>query len=229
VPLTEVREGLRRFFEQFGLPDAVRVDNGGPWGKPNNTPSWLALWIAGLGIEVRWIRPHTPKDNPQIERANRLIDDWTQPDACVALSEWQAQLTAMVTRQRDAYPALDGSPRTRVYPDFYCPRRPYHRQTEAACWSLAAAQRLLAQFRWQRVVDSNGQIMVMNQRMWVGRRWRKLTVDVAYDPALNVYRVAAPDGTLLRTHAAKDITVDGILSLASTRRKRRRQTRVALD
>lgn len=156
-------------FEKYGLPKSLRVDNGGPWGKQQNTPNWLALWIAGLGVEVRWFSPSTPKDNPQIERGNRLIDDWSEPQFCNSQEEWQASLDRMIQRQRDEYPIRNGLPRTKLHPEFYTTSRPYRRATELEHWDLAHVKRLLEQFSWQRAVSSMGQINVMNQRFSVGR------------------------------------------------------------
>ncbi len=219
-----MRDGLRSLFEKYGLPKALRVDNGGPWGRLQNTPKWLALWIAGLGVDVRWIRPSTPKDNPQIERCNRLVDEWSEPHTCKSVEEWQTRLDQMVELQREEYPVRNGLPRTTIHPEFKEVKRPYSRETEMDSWDLSQAKRLLSQFSWQRVVSSKGQITVMSQRFMVGSTYRGRKVNVRFDAEQNVYAVKDMDGKPLCTADAVDINVETIMSLASTHQKRRRQT-----
>jgi hypothetical protein len=42
APPGEIREMFRRVFTRWGLPRAVRVDNGYPWGTPRDLPTGLA-------------------------------------------------------------------------------------------------------------------------------------------------------------------------------------------
>jgi len=185
----------------------------------------VALWIAGLGIDMRWIRPSTPKDNPQIERCNRLIDDWSEPHTCASLAVWQTRLDQMVQRQRDDYPVQDGLSRTKIHPEFYAVSRPYRRDTEMETWQLTHVKKLLAQFSWQRVVSSTGQITMMNQRFSVGSSNKGRTVQVRYDATNNTYVVTTLEGALICTQHADDITTDTIMSLASTASTRRKSKR----
>lgn len=224
-----MRETLRDWFERFGLPRAIRVDNGGPWGRQQNTPSGLALWMVGLGIEVRWIRPKTPKDNPQIERANRLIDDWSEPHQCTSLTQWQQRLNHMIQRQRDEYPICWGRSRTQLHPDFYTVARPYQRQTESQHWDLAPIQRLLSQFVWQRVVSAKGQLTVMDHRFSVGSHYKHQTVQITYQRDDHAFLVKTLDGVTIGRHPAEQVSVEAIMSLSCSHRRRKRppQTHVA--
>jgi hypothetical protein len=75
-----VRQVLRAgFCEWQTLPDSVQTDNEmGLGGNPNDPfPSWLSLYLAGLGIKHIFIRSHRPTDQPQIERNYRTIDELT--------------------------------------------------------------------------------------------------------------------------------------------------------
>ena len=222
---THIQDALREQFKQYGLPKAIRVDNGGPWGKYQNTPSWLALWLVGLGVQVIWNRPRTPKDNPQIERGNRLIDDWSEPQHCETLAVWQDRLDEMITLQRDQYLGPDGLSRTQRHPEFYAQPRPYRRQDEAALWDLMRVKRLLAEFEWQRRVSRQGQITVMNQRFSVGRAHSHTQVTVRFDPADTTYLVKTLQGHLIIRQPASDITTETILSLASSARQRKRSAK----
>ncbi len=65
---------LERVFERVGLPDAIRSDNGVPFGSPGaGGLSRLAVWFLKLGIEPRFIPPASPQDNGRHERMHRTL------------------------------------------------------------------------------------------------------------------------------------------------------------
>jgi hypothetical protein len=54
-----VRPAMQRAFRRYGLPRAIRVDNGPPFGGPSPRGlSRLAVWWRRLGIKVDYGRPH---------------------------------------------------------------------------------------------------------------------------------------------------------------------------
>ena len=76
----EVRQVLRAgFTEWHTLPDSILTDNEmGLGGNPKDPfPSWLSLYLAGLGIKHNFIRSHQPTDQPQVERNHRTLDGFT--------------------------------------------------------------------------------------------------------------------------------------------------------
>ena len=80
----EVRQVLRAgFVEWQTLPDSVLTDNEmGLGGNPNDPfPSWLSLYLAGLGIKHNFIRSHQPTDQPQVERNHRTLDGLTEDES----------------------------------------------------------------------------------------------------------------------------------------------------
>ena len=82
VPPTAIRDMFRRTFTRWGLPEAVRVDNGYPWGSPRDLPTELALWLIGLGVAVIWNPPAQPRKNPKVERCQGVAAAWAEPQAC---------------------------------------------------------------------------------------------------------------------------------------------------
>lgn len=71
---TTVKPLLEKAFRLYGLPNALYVDNGSPWG--NRTPGqWTALrvWLLKLGIEVIHSRPYHPQGRGKIERFHRSL------------------------------------------------------------------------------------------------------------------------------------------------------------
>ena len=55
VPLKAVQTALISVFKQWGQPQAIKVDNGRPFGDPgSDLVPVMALWLIGLGIDVVW-------------------------------------------------------------------------------------------------------------------------------------------------------------------------------
>ncbi len=61
-------------FRRYGMPQIIRVDNGGPFGSTGPAGlSRLSAWWASLGIEVEFIRPAHPQDNGAHEQMHREL------------------------------------------------------------------------------------------------------------------------------------------------------------
>jgi len=82
VPATDY-ESCRRLFEatfrQYGLPEALRTDNGPPFGAPCSAwgLSRLAVWWIKLGIQPERIAPGRPDQNGRHERMHRTLKQHT--------------------------------------------------------------------------------------------------------------------------------------------------------
>jgi len=64
-----VRRALREVFEQFGLPEAIRSDNGSPFASRAPAGlSELSAWWLKLGIRHERIEPGKPQQNGRHER-----------------------------------------------------------------------------------------------------------------------------------------------------------------
>ena len=64
-----------RLFQDRGLPDAIRTDNGLPFASPNGlyNLSKLSVWWLRLGIAIERIKPGTPTQNGRHERMHRTL------------------------------------------------------------------------------------------------------------------------------------------------------------
>ena len=78
-----VRAAMERIFAEVGMPDAIRCDNGSPFGSAGaGGLSKLSVWWLKLAIEPRYIPPASPQDNGQHERMHRTMKkDTTKPPA----------------------------------------------------------------------------------------------------------------------------------------------------
>jgi len=71
-----VKNHLEMTFRRYGLPDAMFVDNGGPWGDAKGV-RWtrLSVWLLKLGVEVLHSRPYHPQSRGKNERFHRTLAD----------------------------------------------------------------------------------------------------------------------------------------------------------
>ena len=126
-----VRGALERTFEVNGLPDAIRSDNGAPFGsRGGGGLSSLAVWWLKLGIEPRYIPPGSPQHNGRHERLHRTLKDETTRPPAETACEQQRRFDAFrhyynEDRPHEALdqttPARHWQPSLRRLPD--CPAR----------------------------------------------------------------------------------------------------------
>jgi transposase InsO family protein len=91
----ETREAMERVFEEFGLPDAIRCDNGQPLGSHGcGGLSPLSVWWLKLGIEPNYTKPATPGDNGRHERMHRTLQAQTGMTPAKDAAELQARFDA---------------------------------------------------------------------------------------------------------------------------------------
>lgn len=75
---------FERLFKEFGLPDAIRTDNGVPFSSANALfgLSKLSVWWLRLGIAIERIKPGNPQQNGRHERMHlTLKKETTKPPA----------------------------------------------------------------------------------------------------------------------------------------------------
>ena len=71
---TTVRGALDRTFRQYGLPAAMFVDNGTPWGDSSGQRfTRFGVWLIKLGIDLLHSRPYHPQSRGKNERFHRTL------------------------------------------------------------------------------------------------------------------------------------------------------------
>lgn len=225
---TEVRDVLRvAFAEWHTLPDSVLTDNemchaGAPQAP---FPSKLTLWLVGLGIKHRFIRPGRPTDQPHIERNHRTLDG-------LALDEQSltdgSHLQRSLDRERSVYNRLfpsqasdcAGRPPLRAHPELLNPRRPYEPDLELALFDLQRVYDYLATFTFTRTPNASGQVGLGNCRYSLSRRLlreRNLqTVLVRFDPQQAVWVFLTKDHEELYRCPPKHLNVHELTGLEAT-------------
>lgn len=93
VPKTDgphVREIFEAAFREFGLPAAIRTDNGPPFASAGLAGlSRLAVWWIRLGILPERIEPGCPEQNGRHERFHETLKAETASPPCATLSRQQ--------------------------------------------------------------------------------------------------------------------------------------------
>jgi transposase InsO family protein len=69
-----VQSHMETTFRRYGLPDAIFVDNGSPWGDASHR-HWtgLRVWLLKLGVELIYSRPYHPQGRGKNERFHRTL------------------------------------------------------------------------------------------------------------------------------------------------------------
>lgn len=79
-------------FRAYGLPRAIRCDNGAPFGSRGaGGLTRLSAWWLKLGVQPRFIRPASPQENGRHERMHRTLKAQTSRPKAASAAEQQAR------------------------------------------------------------------------------------------------------------------------------------------
>ena len=122
---------FERTFKDFGLPRAIRTDNGVPFASAHALYglSKLSVWWLRLGVGIERIRPGHPEQNGRHERMHLTLKQQATKPAVANLLQQQARFDAFVRQYNDERPhqALD----MQVPAELYVPSdRPYRGLSE---------------------------------------------------------------------------------------------------
>lgn len=104
-------------FRDYGLPMALRTDNGVPFASTAlGGLTRLSVWLLKLGIALERIRPGRPDQNGRHERMHRTLKDHIEPPQR-SLAAQQRDLDRFQRHYNDERPheALGGIPPVRKY------------------------------------------------------------------------------------------------------------------
>lgn len=178
----QVKACLQDAFETWGLPQVIRVDNGMPWGTSSSVPSALALWLAGLGVNMIYGRPAQSTDNAIVERCHGVLANWVIPEQQMGLKQLQEALDWAIHTQRERYRSVRCLTRAQAYPDLYTNSRTYRRSSDPQTWQISQAARYLSRYTFQRKVGKYGQISLFSSTYSVGRLLARAVVTITLDP-----------------------------------------------
>jgi transposase InsO family protein len=155
-----VKPHFQRLFREYGLPDAIRSDNGSPFASTGiHGLNHLNVWWLQLGIAHQRIMPGSPQQNGAHERMHKTLKDKVTRPSAANLNLQQRVFnrfrhTYNELRPHEALndetPASLWRPSTRPYPErIKPPRYPGHvevrRVSNAGCFRLHSGQIFLSQ------------------------------------------------------------------------------------
>ena len=130
---------FERVFKEFGLPNAIRTDNGVPFASPHALfgLSKLSVWWLRLGIQIERIKPGHPEQNGRHERMHLTLKKEATKPAAQNFLQQQAKFDAFIrcyNRDRPQalgmkYPAELYRPSPRVYRGLSELDYPFHDRT----------------------------------------------------------------------------------------------------
>jgi putative transposase len=84
------RRAFEKVFAEFGLPSAIRSDNGVPFAcKGLGGLTQLSAWWLKLGIRHERIEPGSPEQNGRHERMHRTLKEATAMPPCASIRKQQ--------------------------------------------------------------------------------------------------------------------------------------------
>lgn len=109
----DTRSALERCFREYGLPDAMRSDNGEPFVSMQSLAglSRLGVWLMKLEVEQIRTRPGSPQDNAIHERMHRTLKEETAIPPAKNLPAQQRRFNAFFHEYNEERPhrALEGA------------------------------------------------------------------------------------------------------------------------
>lgn len=155
-----VQEGFEEVFAEYGLPDAIRTDNGAPFAsRAARGLSALSAWWLSLGIEHERIEPGEPQQNGRHERMHLTLKRHTARPAAGTMEAQQKQFDEFTRFFNELRPheSLDQTP----------PRR--HHQTASRELSDASTELSYPECDLERNVTVNGNMWFANAKTYVSK------------------------------------------------------------
>lgn len=201
---------------EWGLPEAMRMDNGAPWGTQSPLPSALGLWLVGFGIRLVYGRPRCSTDNAMVERSHGVLANWVEPSRCRDFAHCQAQLAWAAHTQRQRYPVENQRSRLQSHPSLLSNERAY----DLAAWSMQRVKTYLSTFVFRRKVETYGQVTLFANTYSVGRAHARLQVELRLDPHTDSWLVTDEHGNALRRLPAQELEESLIHQLQLAKRRK---------
>lgn len=181
VPIALVRTFLMETFHKWGLPKAIRTDNGSPFGVPTrDAVPILSLWLIAWGIQPILNRPRRPQENAKVERNQGTAGNWAEVKNCPNVETLQVRLQQAAHIQRNHYRVkkIGNLPRTTLFKDLLQIKRPF---LETA-FDETRAYEYLAKVIYPRKVSAIGAISIHSKQFHIGIQFGKQVMFVKFDP-----------------------------------------------
>jgi len=160
----DVWTALVRIFREYGMPEAIRTDNGQPWAAPKGALgiTKLAVTILKVGIALEHIEPGKPHQNGRHERFHLTLKEETIQPPAATMQAQQRRFDVFRHEYNEDRPheALQQRPPESVY---VCSRRPFPARIDEPEYP-----------RWYdaRTLDQSGYLSLRGARFFISTALR---------------------------------------------------------
>jgi len=207
-------QAITRCFEEWGLPQRIKIDNGIPLANVDRReiPTLTQLWWIGLGIEVHLNNFHTPQQNGTVEGLQGIGLRWSSPHQYDNIENYQTRINATSSFQREDFRIrkLGDKTRKELYPQLWTNPRKYR----ATKFCIKKVHDNLSQRVWQRVVGTAGSFKFWKMQFYIGKQFANQKVTITFDPIKLQWMVRTTKGQLLKTNQKMPFTKKLILQHA---------------
>ena len=217
VTTHDVQQDLRQTFSDWGLPASVRMDRDPIWVGSSRLefPGRLLLWLIGLQIIPIINRAHRPTDNAQVERCNGIwFEQVARGQTYTSLAQVQAA-SDQARQDRLAHlpsrnPHCQHQAPLVALPQLNQPRIPYTIRTEPDLFDIRRVYSYLSHWRWQRIIDSSGQLSLGGFNRRIGSAFCGQVVKVHFDLETALFVASTLQGHELKRFSLPSITTEAI-------------------
>lgn len=199
-------------FAQWGLPKALRSDNGEPFGVPTrDVVPIMSLWLAAWGIKPILNRPRRPTDNAKVENNQHTSARWAEAYQCASIEQMQERLDEAARCQRETYlvTRLGKVTRKELFPELY--QNP--RKFDQTLFDEKRAYELLAQAIYPRKVSSAGTVALYSKNFSVGLKYNGTVVFCKFSPKDIAWLCLDQNQNILKTIPDNRFSRDNLYNL----------------
>lgn len=199
-------------FQKWGLPKAIRTDNGEPFGVPSrDAVPILSLWLLAWGVQPILNRPRKPQDNSKVERNQGTAGSWAEVYNCPNIDTLQVRLDEAADFQRNHYRVrkIGNVPRTALFKEILQIKRPF----EEATFDEKKAYEFLAKVIYPRKVSSGGTICIHSKHFQAGFQYRGQIVFAKFDPSCIAWIVLGANQQIIKTIPDQRFSKENLFNL----------------
>lgn len=208
-------QDINQSFIRWGLPSAIKIDNGRPFVIPNSrdVPTPTIFWWIGLGIKVIQNTPCCPQENGIVECLQGTMCSWSNPKDQIGARELQNRLDEESDFQRNNYrmPARKYKSRIELYPELNNNSRKY----SPKLFKMERVYDYVSSKVWERTVKTSGQVSVFGKPIYIGTKYAKDRITLTFDPIDKQWLFRKLDGTLLKTSTERIPQENEIIKFAT--------------
>lgn len=184
----------------------------------------LVLWLWGVGVEVGWIAPRSPRQNATVERMQRTTGQWAEPESCSTGAQLQQRLDHLVDLQTKHYPVQrkQGKSRQQLYPSLWANPRRYQKSS----FQIQRVYTHLQKLNFVRRVSNNGCFSFYSQSVHVGDAYKNQDLSLSFNQKKMCWNLTNQTGVCFATIPAENFSKCAVEQLNVCRKRSLKATKL---